>query len=105
MHQFGAILYVAWGALHPVTAYRVYQLGSRQAAGAVQGRLLRSAWNLAYFAIFVSVVAVVYNWQDIALGYWLHLVTASITDVGFIVTSLHLAMYHLDLASWVQPYG
>ena len=85
MSQIGAILYVAWGLLHLVAAYQVYRLGSRQSAGAVQGRLFQSAWNLTYFAVFVSVVAVVYNWNNSPLGYWLNLVTASITDIGFIV--------------------
>ena len=46
---------------------------------------LRSAWNLAYFAGLVSVVAVVYNWSNSSLGYWLNLVTARVTDIGFIV--------------------
>lgn len=85
MYQTGAILYVAWGLLHLVAAYQVYKLGSRQAVGMVRGRLFQSAWNLAYFAIFVVVVAVVYNWNNSSLGYWLNLVAASITDIGFMV--------------------
>lgn len=85
MYRIGAALYVAWGLLHLVAAYQVYQLGTRQAAGMVKGRLFQSAWNLAYFAVFVLVVAVVYNWYNNPFGYWLNLVTASITDIGFIV--------------------
>lgn len=85
MHQIGAILYVLWGLLHLFAARQVYKLGSRQPAGMVQGRIYQSAWNLAYFAIFVTVVAVVYNWHNDPWGYWLNLVTTSVTDVGFII--------------------
>jgi hypothetical protein len=85
MHQVGAIFYVLWGILHLVAAYQVYRLGQKQAAGMVKGRILQGAWNLAYFAVFVTVVAVVYNWNNSVLGYWLNLVTATATDIGFIV--------------------
>jgi hypothetical protein len=85
MYQIGAILYVAWGLLHLLAAYQVYKLGSRQAAGMIQGRIYQSAWNLAFFAVFVSVVAVVYNWNNSPLGYWLNLLATSATDIGFIV--------------------
>ena len=85
MHQIGALLYVLWGVLHLFAAFQVFKLGSKQEPGMVQGRTYQNAWNLAYFAIFVIVVAVVYNWKNSLLGYWLNLVTASITDLGFIL--------------------
>ena len=85
MYQIGAILYVFWGLLHLFAAFQVYKLGSRQAAAMVQGRIYQSAWNLAYFAVSVTVVAVVYNWNNNPLGYWLNLVMTSVTDVGFII--------------------
>ena len=85
MHQLGAVLYVLWGLLHLFAAFQVFKLGARQQPGMVQGRIYQNAWNLAYFAIFVIVVAVVYNWENSSLGYWLNLITASITDVGFIL--------------------
>ena len=73
MNQVGAIFYVAWGLLHLYAAFQVYKLGMRQAAGGVQGRIYQSAWNLAYFAVFVLVVAVFFNWNNSPLGYWLNL--------------------------------
>jgi hypothetical protein len=51
----------------------------------VQGRIYQNALNLASFAIIVIVIAVVYNWENSSLGYWLNLVLASITDIGFII--------------------
>ena len=85
MHQIGAVLYVLWGLLHLFAAFQVFKLGSSQERGMVQGRIYQNAWNLAYFAIFVTVIAVAYNWKNSSSGYWLNLVTASITDIGFIL--------------------
>ena len=84
MVQIGAVFYVFWGLLHLYAAFQVYKLGTRQAAGMVQGRLYQAAWNLAFFAVAVTVVAVVYNWNNSLAGYWLNLVMASVTDIGFI---------------------
>lgn len=85
MPQIGAIFYLAWGLLHLYAAFQVYKLGKRQVAGMVQGRIYQSVWNLASFAVAVSIVAVVYNWFNNPLGYWLNLALTSVTDVGFIL--------------------
>jgi len=85
MTQIGALFYVAWALLHLNAAYKVYQLGSRQAAGMVGGRIYQSAWNLAFFAIAVAVVAVAYNWFNNPMGFWLNLILTSVTDIGFIL--------------------
>ena len=85
MAQIGAFLYIAWGLLHLYAAFQVYKLGNRQAAGMVQGRIYQGALNLAFFAVAVGVVAVVYNWNNSPAGYWLNLVMTSVTDIGFIV--------------------
>jgi len=85
VYQIGALLYIAWGLLHLQAAYKVYLLGSRQSAGMVRGRLYQSAWNLAFFAVVVLVVAVLLNWRNDPLGYWLNLAAASVTDIGFII--------------------
>lgn len=84
MVQIGAVLYILWGLLHLFAAFQVYKLGLSLGPGMVRGRIYQSAWNLAYFAVFVIVVAIVYNWKGDPLGYWLNLVTATITDIGFI---------------------
>ena len=85
MHLVGAAAYVLWGLLHLFAAFQVYNLGSRQAPGMVRGRMIQSAWNLACIAIFVIVVAVAYNSRNSPLGYWLNLITATVTDIGFIL--------------------
>ncbi len=88
MHQIGAVLYLAWGGLHLLAAHQVYKLGSETPSGMVQGRIFQSAWNLAFFAMFVSIVAVVFNWHNSSLGYWLNLTLASVIDIGFIFVLL-----------------
>lgn len=93
MHQIGAAFYFAWGGLHLVAAYRVYRQGLALSAGAIQGRIFQSAWNLAFFAVTVSVVAATLNWHNSTLGYWLNLTVASVTDIGFI--AFLLAPRHL----------
>jgi hypothetical protein len=85
MSQIGAILYIAWALLHINAAFQVYKLGSRQTVGMVQGRIYQSSWNLAFLAVAVIVVAVVYNWFNNPLGYWFNLVLTSVTDIGFIL--------------------
>jgi hypothetical protein len=85
MGQISAVFYILWGLLHLVAAYQVFRLGRGQAAGMVQGRIFQNAWNLAFVAIVVIVIAVVYNWSNSLFGYWLNLVTTSITDIGFIL--------------------
>lgn len=85
MYQVAALIYLVWGGLHLLAAYRLKQMASSAKPGAIQGRLLQSAWNLMAVAIAVSVVAVLLNWQNSSLGYWLNLAMASVTDVGFIV--------------------
>ena len=85
MPQIGAVLYVLWGLLHLFAASQVFKLGSSLQLGMVQGRIYQNAWNLGYFAIFVVVIAVAYNWQNSPLGYWLNLITASVADIGFIL--------------------
>lgn len=85
MHQTGAILYTLWGLLHLFAAFQVFKLGTSLEKGMVKGRIYQNALNLACFAIIVIVIAVVYNWENSSVGYWLNLVLTSITDIGFII--------------------
>ena len=85
MYQTGALLYILWGLLHLFAAFQVFKLGATLEKGMVKGRIYQHALNLACFAILVIGIAVVYNWENSPLGYWLNLVLASITDIGFII--------------------
>ncbi len=82
--RIGAILYILWGLLHIKAASSIYALALTTEL-AVQGRLFQSAWNLLYLAVMVIVVAIVFNWRQQRIGYWLTLFTVSISDVGFVL--------------------
>jgi hypothetical protein len=87
-YRAGAVCYVIWGLLHLQAARKVYALGSTLDQGMLQGRVYQDAWNLVYFAVFAIVVAVVFNWKNSRWGYWLNLITVSVTDIGFIIMIL-----------------
>jgi len=86
--RIGAALYILWGILHIVAAYKVFVLAQTLEQGMIQGRLFQDAWNLLFFALFGIVVAVLYNWKNSKNGYLLNLVVVSAGDIGFIVTVL-----------------
>lgn len=81
----GSILYILWGVLHIVAAFKVYTLGQTLEPDMVQGRVLQDAWNLLFFAFFGMAVAIKYNWRNSKLGYWLNFVVISAGDIGFII--------------------
>lgn len=83
-HKIGAVMYFIWGLLHLKAAYSIYQLGTTLEAGMIQGRVYQGAWNLLFFALVGMVVAVGFNWHNSRLGYWINLITVSVTDIGFI---------------------
>ena len=86
--RIGSVLYILWGILHIVAAYKVYSLGQTLEQGMIQGRLYQDAWNLLFFALFGIVVAVLYNWKNNKIGFWLNLIVVSVGDIGFIITIL-----------------
>lgn len=81
----GSILYLLWGVLHIIAAFKVYALGQSIESDMIQGRIFQNAWNLLFFAIFGMVIAIKYNWHNSKLGYWLNLVVVSAGDIGFII--------------------
>ena len=86
--RIGAVLYVLWGILHIIAAYKVYSLAQTLEQGMIQGRLYQDAWNLLFFALFGIVVAILYNWKNSKNGYLLNLIVVSTGDIGFIITVL-----------------
>ena len=83
--RIGSGLYLVWGLLHLKAAYDEFVIGATLQSGIVQGKLYQGAWDLLFFALFAMVIAVKYNWQNDALGYWLNLVVVSAADIGFII--------------------
>lgn len=86
--KLGAITYFLWGLLHIEAARRVYTFGASLEPGMLQGRLFQDAFYLLFFAIFAIYVALLCNWKNNRLGYWLNLIVISAADIGYIVLVL-----------------
>ncbi len=86
--RIGAVFYILWGLLHLIAAKKVFMLGQTLESGLLQGRIYQDAFYLLFFAIFGIVIAVMFNWKNSKLGYWLNLVVISVGDIGFIITVL-----------------
>ena len=82
--KLGAVAYILWGLLHIQAARLVYMLGDTLDPGMVQGRIYQDAFNLLFFGLFGIAIAVMFNWKNSRLGYWLNLVVVSAADLGFI---------------------
>jgi len=82
--RIGAVFYLLWGLLHLNAARMAFLLGQSVEPGMIQGRLLQNAWNLLFFTVFSIVVAILYNWKNDRMGYWLNLIVVTAADIGFI---------------------
>ena len=83
--KLGAITYLLWGLLHIEAARRVYALGQSLETGMLQGRIFQDAFYLLCFALFAIYVAVLCNWKNNRLGYFLNLIVISAADIGYII--------------------
>lgn len=83
--KIGSGLYAIWGLLHIIAAVQEFQLGASLEFGLVQGKLNQGAWELLFIALASITIAVIYNWKNSHLGYWLNLLIVSIADIGFII--------------------
>lgn len=83
--RVGAAVYILWGLLHLGAAYEEFVLGASVEAGLVQGKLYQGAWNLLFFALASIFIAVILNWNNSVLGYWLNLAVVSVADIGFLI--------------------
>ena len=83
--KIGSVLYVIWGLLHIVAAVQGFQLGASLGPGLVHGKINQGAWDLLFIALAGISIAIIYNWKNSPLGYWLNLLIVSIADIGFII--------------------
>jgi hypothetical protein len=83
--KIGSGLYIVWGLLHIVAAVQEFMLGATLEFGLVQGKINQGAWELLFIALAAMAIAVIYNWKNSRLGYWLNLLMVSIADIGFII--------------------
>ncbi len=84
------LYFISFGGFYILLRQRKYLCWGRQTleSGLLQGRIYQDAFYLLFFALFGIVVAVMFNWKNSKLGYWLNLVVISVGDIGFIITVL-----------------
>lgn len=87
-HKIGSILFVLWGLLHLMAANGIYRLAGSVGEAMLHARLLQAAWHMLLFAVAGVAIAVVYNWKNDRMGYWLNVTLTSTTDIGFIALIL-----------------
>lgn len=95
-YKAGALFYVLWGLLHIYAAYLSFNIASGMEFGSIQSKVYQNGWNLAYVSVFCVVIAVLFNWRNSIMGYWLNLLTVSTVDLGFVVLIL-LPGHNTDL--------
>lgn len=81
----GAVAYFGWGALHLLAATNSFRFAANLETGLVQGRLFQGAFYVAIFAVVAVVVALILNWRNSRVGYWINLLTVSAADIPFVL--------------------
>lgn len=101
-YKLGAIFYVLWGLLHVaggaaiLTADAQTQLAmfgtdaaatdTVQAPGAVvHAALSFHAYNLLWMGLLATGIAIVLNWKNSTVGYWMNMAIVGAADIGLIV--------------------
>ncbi len=80
----GAVFYILWGLLHLYVAYDEFGFAKHVESITVRARLDQLASYIGVAAVAVIVIAVVSNWRNRTLGYWLNLAIVSVLDVIYI---------------------
>lgn len=101
--RLGAIFYALWGILHivggaailaayfsegGVAALAMYGTALAQADlpttthTVIDGLAAYNAFNIFWFGVVVTGVAVFMNWHNSLTGYWINLVLVSVVDIG-----------------------
>lgn len=83
--RIGAALYVGWGVLHLIAARGVYEMASSIPDGSAHARLEQGGLNLGLFAVQAMAVAVLLNWRNDRIGYWLNIIVIAAVDLGYVV--------------------
>jgi hypothetical protein len=83
--RVGAICYFLWGLVHYQASYGVFLLASKLPASMERGRINQDAFYLACFATTGIAVAILLNWRNDRLGFWLNAIAISAGDIPFIL--------------------
>ena len=82
----GALCYLGWGVFHIGVAHDIYQLGLKQ-AGIAQGRTFQLAAYMLTIALFAIAVALIGNWRNQRVSYWMNLCVIGWADAVVVVVA------------------
>jgi len=80
--RIGAAFYVVWGVLHLIAARGICELASSIPDGPAHARLEQGGLNLGLFAVQTMAVAVLLNWHNNRIGFWLNIIVIGADDIG-----------------------
>lgn len=120
-YKWGAIFYILWGVMHAMIGIQILSINLGQSTyvvitslytdagpaltphelGSVTSALMNQhAWNLLWFGVFATVVAVKWNWKNNIAAYWTNLAVVSLADIGFIAAILIPGYISISMGIW-----
>ena len=101
--RIGAALYVGWGVLHLIAACGIYELASSIPDGSAHARLEQGGLDLGLFAVQAMAVAVLLNWRNDRIGYWLNIIVIAAVDLGYVVLVILPGYVPASLIAFAGP--
>lgn len=119
--KWGAVCYTLWGVMHAMIGAQILYLNLMNSTYTVIGNLYSDSgpkptpeylgsvvpalmnqhgWNLLWFGIFATFVAIKLNWRGNLTGYWVNLAVVSLADIGFIAAVLIPGYIRVELGIW-----
>lgn len=120
-YRLGAIFFALWGIMHVAFGAQMLMLNASGSANAILdafyldigpvpvpdqlGSTLdaifnQHAWNLLWFGLASTVVAIFYNWRNSRAGYWINMVLIAAADLGFIVAVMMPGFIDFWMGIW-----
>jgi hypothetical protein len=71
--------------LHLIAARGICELASSIPDGPAHARLEQGGLNLGLFAVQTMAVAVLLNWHNNRIGFWLNIIVIGAVDIGYVM--------------------
>lgn len=82
-HKVGAVFYGLWGLWHFHVVALMFEFATNQMdRGVLQARIYQGAFHILWFAMGAVIIAILFNWRNSRIGYWLNLFMIGWTEVG-----------------------
>lgn len=82
-YKIGAVFYGLWGFWHFRVVARMFQFAATQMdQDVLQARIYQGAFHILWFAVGAVAIAVLFNWRNSRIGYWLNLLMIGWTEIG-----------------------